>query len=364
MIFMINDKNTSRRNFVKQSSLGLGVGIAGIGVPNLFTWPDKIIENTKSPGEVCVASIDLKGLLHDTTTESRIKGVLERMEEVTGLQPDIICLPELFATMWVQEQKPLNEVAEDEKVPGKVTSRIAAFAKRNNCYVVCPLITKKDGNFYNSSLLIDRKGSIAGAYHKTHPVKTEIFPDQAFKGGAVTPGAIDQPVIETDFGKVGMQICYDANWSEGWDNLKNKGADIVLFSSAFPGGRMLNYYALKNNYYIVSGTGGDARVIDISGNDLDSTSNFVRYAWATINLEKVNVTTWPTNGMLPDLFKKYGDRIGIKVWGNTEVITIESRDPALKVLNVLKEFEIPTYADLLKKETEVQNKYRPEVDKK
>ncbi len=84
----------------------------------------------------------------------------------------------------------------------------------------------------------------------------------------------------------------------------------------------------------------------------------------TINLEKVNVTTWPTNGMLPDLFKKYGDRIGIKVWGNTEVITIESRDPTLKVLNVLKEFEIPAYADLLKKETEVQNKYRPEVDKK
>jgi len=48
----------------------------------------------------------------------------------------------------------------------------------------------------------------------------------------------------------------------------------------------------------------------------------------------------------------------IKVWGNTDVITIESRDPLLKVLNVLKEFEIPTYADLLKNETDVQNKHR------
>ena len=78
-----------------------------------------------------------------------------------------------------------------------------------------------------------------------------------------------------------MQICYDANWTDGWDNLKKKATDMVLFSSAFPGGRMLNYYALRNEYYIISSTGGDARVIDISGNGLDCTSEFVRYAWAT-----------------------------------------------------------------------------------
>lgn len=356
---MKNVNSVSRRNFIKQSSLGLGAGMVTVSSPAA----GMIAEPQKLPREVCVASIDLKGLWPDTTRESRIKRVLERMDEVTGMKPDIICLPELFDTSWVDEQKPLSELAEDEKVPGPVTNRIAAFAKKNNCYVVCPLFTKKDGYFYNSCLLIDRKGSIAGVYHKTHPTKTEIFPDQAFKGGGTAPGALDQPLVETDFGKVGMQICYDANWVDGWDNLKMKGADIVLFSSQFPGGRMLNYYAQKNEYYIVSSTGGDARIIDISGNDLDCTSEFVRYAWATINLEKVTVTTWPTNGQLPDLFKKYGDRLRIKVWGNTDVITIESRDPQLKVLDVLKEFDIPSYANLLKNETEVQNKYRPGVVK-
>jgi hypothetical protein len=126
---------------------------------------------------------------------------------------------------------------------------------------------------------------------------------------------------------------------------------------------MLNYYALKNSYYIISSTGGDARVIDTSGNDLEITTEFVRYVWATINLEKVNVSTWPTNHELPEMFKKYGDRIGIKVWNTTDVITIESRDPRLKVLNVLKEFGIPTYAEDLKNETEVQDKYRPGMAK-
>jgi len=362
MIFMNNEKNSSRRNFLRNSSIAFGLGVGGVSIPAISTARPlpgtNNGENKKLPSEVCVASVDLKELWPDTTRESRIKRILARMEEVVGIKPDIICLPELFDTSWVEEEKPLSELAEDEKVPGPVTSRIAAFAKKNDCYVVCPLFTKKDGNFYNSSLLLDRKGSIAGIYHKTHPTKTEIYPDQAFKGGGTTPGAIDQPVIQTDFGKVGMQICYDANWTNGWDNLKKKGADIVLFSSQFPGGRMLNYYALRNSYYIVSSTGGDARIIDTSGNDLEATTEFVRYVWSTINLEKVNVSTWPTNQRLPDLFKKYRDRIDIKVWNTTDVITIESRDPDLKVLDVLREFDIPTYAADLKREAEVQNKYR------
>lgn len=354
---MKNNENASRREFLKQSSFGLGAGMTGLSLP--LSKKNSVAGNEKLPREVTVVSIDLLGLWPDQTTESRIKRMMERMEDIAGLQPDVVCLPELFDTMWVKEQKNIADIAEDEKVPGPVTSVLADYARKYNAYVVCPIVTKKGGRFYNSSVLIDRKGTIAGVYHKIHPVKTEIFPDQAFKGGGVTPGALSQPVITTDFGKVGMQICYDANWPDGWDNLRNQGAEIIFFSSAFPGGRMLNHYALRNNAYIVSSTGSDARVIDMSGNDLDVSSEFVRYAWRNINLDKVNVTTWPTRDRLPDVFSKYGNRLGIKVWGNTGVITIESRDPGLRVANVLKEFEIPTYAELLQKETEVQTKYRP-----
>lgn len=353
---MKNENIASRRNFLKQSSLGLGAGIVGASMSSYTTIDPE--ETIKLQQDICVATIDLNGLRTDNTRELRITRVLNRMEELSGLQPDIMCLPELFDTIWVQENLTVAEAAEDEKVPGPVTGRIAGFAKKYNCYVVCPVHTKNNGHFYNSSLLIDRKGHIAGVYHKMHPAKTEILVDGNF-GNGVSPGALNQPVIETDFGKVGMQIGYDAFWNDGWDNLKKQGANIILFSSNFHGGRMLNYYALKNNYYIISSTDGNARIIDISGNDLDRTSEFVRYAWATINLEKVNVSTWPTNGNLPELFKKYGDRLRIKVWGNTDVITIESREPQLKLSNILKEFEIPNYTDYLKYEAEVQDKYRP-----
>ena len=331
----------SRRQFLKQSTLGLGAGLTGVAHSDRAN--NVVATAPRLPREITVVGIDLLGLWPEKTTALRLKKMKQRMDDVAGLQPDVVVLPELFDSMWVEEAGTLAEIAEDEKKPGPVIGFAADYAVNHSCYAVCPIIT----------------GKVAGIYHKIHPVKTGIFPDQAFKGGGVVPGALKQPAIQTDFGKVGMQICYDANWADGWDSLREQGVEIVFFSSAFPGGRMLNHYALRNDCYIVSSTGGDARVIDMSGNDLDSSSEFVRYAWRRINLEKVNVTTWPTRDRLPEVFRKYGQRLNIKVWDKTDVITIESVDPALRVADVLKEFDIPTYAELLKKETEVQLKYRP-----
>jgi beta-ureidopropionase len=350
-------RSVSRRNFIQQTSAGLGAGLVGISIPSCGTSGPA--DSRKMARKVSVATIDLKGLWPDKTRESRIKRMLERMENVVGLHPDIICLPELFDTSWVDEEYTLDEVAEDEGVPGPVTGRISEFARKNSCYVACPVYTRKAGNFYNSSLLIDRKGNIAGVYNKIHPVKGEILTGKTGKEEiGVLPGAKEQPVIETDFGKIGIQICYDANWQDGWENYKKQGAEIILFPSQFPGGRMLNYFAWRYNCYIISSTGSDARIIDMSGNDLHSSSTFVRYAWAEINLEKLNADTWPTNDRLPDLFNKYGDRLGIKVWDNTGVIAIESFDSEVKVRDVLKEFEILTVEENVKASEVVQDKYR------
>lgn len=347
----------SRRNFIRKTSAGLGAGIVGLSIPSCSGGDSETKRSMAR--KVTIASVDLKGLWPDKTRESRIKRMLERMEGVKGLHPDLVCLPELFDTSWVDETFVISDIAEDEKVPGPVTVRIAEFAKKNSCYVACPIYTKKAENYFNSCLLVDRKGNIAGVYNKIHPVKDEIVTGNSGKEAiGVLPGAKNQPVIETDFGKVGIQICYDVNWQDGWENYKKQGAEIILFSSQFPGGRILNYFAWRYSSYIVSSTGGDARIVDMSGNDLHASSTFVRYAWADINLEKLNADTWPTNERLPELFNKYGDRLAMKVWDNTGVITIESMDPQVKVRDVLKEFKILTVEENVMASEVVQDKYR------
>ena len=201
---MDRTREISRRNFIRKTSTGVGAGIVGISLNSC--------SNGGSSGgramarKVSVASIDLKGLWPDKTRESRIKRMLERMEDVKGLHPDLICLPELFDTSWVDEPFVISDIAEDEKVPGPVTGRIAEEAKKHRCYIVCPVVTKKDGHFYNSSILLNRQGEMDGVYHKIHPTDTETLPDVYYKGGGMTPGALIPPVFETDFGIIGMQI--------------------------------------------------------------------------------------------------------------------------------------------------------------
>jgi predicted amidohydrolase len=353
----MKDKNDfSRRNFIRQTSIGIGAGIVGASLPSCSSS----IQNSsrKMPREVTVAGIDLRGLWPDKTRESRIKKILQRMELVVGIKPDLICLPELFDTIWVSEQYKISEVAESEENPGPVATRIGEFARKNSCYVACPVYTKKGGHYYNSSLLIDRKGEIAGTYNKIHAVKSEIIPSGPKDDVGITPGGLDQPAIETDFGKLGVQICYDANWVDGWENCKNKGAEIILFPSAFPGGRILNHYAERFGCYIISSTGQDARIIDMSGNDIDSSSTFVRYTYAKISLEKVNTCTWPTNDKIPEIFRKYGSGLEIKVWDNTSIITITSLDPAIRVMDVVKEFGLQTVEENIRTSEEAQVKYR------
>ena len=174
----------------------------------------------------------------------------------------------------------------------------------------------------------------------------------------MTPGALMPPVFITDFGTIGMQICMDASWFENWRLLKEAGAEIVFFPSQGPFGDTLAYHAWMNQYYIVSATGEDARILDITGDIIASDGEFARWACAPVNLEKELIHIWPHVQKFDDIQKKFGRKLRIKIYHPENWATIESLDPDLKVRDVLKEYGLPTYEEQLKEATEIQDKYR------
>ena len=357
----MKNKEITRRSFLGKSATGIGLGIVGTSSSPSCTSSNSSREKEILRRGVKVTSVDIQHLYPGKSIESRVKNMLGRMEKAAGYQPDIMCLTETFNTSYIDEQKSYEEIAEDEYIPGPITSKLADFAEKHSCYVICPIVTKNEGRFYNSAILLDRQGDITGVYHKVHPVDSEIL-----NGEGIIPGPVRPPVFETDFGKIGMQICFDANWFESWAYMKEDGAEIVFFPSQFPGGRILNFHAWKNNYYVVSSTGEDARIIDITGIDIDSSSFQLGYTWASLNLEKEYVPTFPSKYSIPDILKKYKERVKIKVFRDTGGgagtgaghITIESLDPDLFVRDILEEFEIPTYREEIKESEEIQARYR------
>ena len=91
-------------------------------------------------------------------------------------------------------------------------------------YIVAGL-TERDGRaVYNTAVLIDRHGSVAGEYRKVYLPREEIE-------GGLTPGQA-LPVFETDFGRIGMMICWDSEYVDPARALALRGAEIVFVPAA------------------------------------------------------------------------------------------------------------------------------------
>lgn len=147
---------------------------------------------------------------------------------------------------------------------GSEVAKVAEIAAMYGIYIVFPVYRKTAKcQRLNSSILINRKGGITGIYDKAYPYWSEF--DLA---PPATPGE-NIPVFDTDFGKIGLAVCFDANFPVVFRLLSDGGARLVLWSSAYSAGTSLQAHALNHNYMIISSTmTPDCAVYDINGREI------------------------------------------------------------------------------------------------
>lgn len=135
---------------------------------------------------------------------------------------DIALLPETFHHEFTR----LPELKSVEGYDGPSCTLLSTQARKYNMYVAGTFIYRDetDGAVYNNAVLFDRTGKLLGQYYKNHPFSPEL-------DAGVTPG-VDVPVFHTDFGCVGMMICYDSWFTDVAELLALKGAEIILFPNA------------------------------------------------------------------------------------------------------------------------------------
>jgi predicted amidohydrolase len=167
-----------------------------------------------------------------------------------GKRLDLVVLPEYFLA------NPGTAAAVQAIELGQVQARMAACARRHGCYLVVPMLLREPGpplRYSNAAVLLDREGQLMGMYRKVHPVAAEG--SEILEGG-LTPGG-DFPVFACDFGRLGIQICFDMLYEDGWKALAKKGAEIVALPSASPETIRPATYAREYQYYILSSTPRD-----------------------------------------------------------------------------------------------------------
>lgn len=190
---------------------------------------------------------------------------LERFAKLIGeaakQKADIVCLPEGITV--VGTGKKYADVA--EPIPGPSTKFLGQQAARHRLYVVAGLYERAGKAVYNTSVLIGRDGSLTGKYRKVCLPREEI-------DGGLTPGQ-DYPVFDTDFGRIGMMICWDVHFPEVARELGARGAEVILLPIWGGNETLARARAIENQFYLVaSGYDFKTAIYDKAGQSLAETT--------------------------------------------------------------------------------------------
>ena len=239
-------------------------------------WDDVSFDEIPAPGPrpVTIATIHLRP--RDTVdSEESVGKFLDAIQTAVPAKTDVIVLPEVITL--VGTKKKAMDVA--EPVPGPTTARLVEVARRRNSYIVASLYEKDGHAIYNTAVLIGRKGEIVGKYRKVYLPYDE--PDDG-----VTPGS-DYPVFQTDFGKVGMMICWDSAYADPARALALKGAEIILMPIWDGLQTLVKARGMENGVFLVTSSYGDPSLIqDPKGEILASATEQASAAVATIDLNR------------------------------------------------------------------------------
>ena len=234
------------------------------------------------PRRVTLATVNHRPRDTKSPEESRDRFV-RFVEEAAAKGADIVCLPEGITL--VGNGLKYAQVA--EPVPGPSTEFLGALAKRLRVWLVAGIFERSGARIYNTAVLIGRDGSLAGRYRKM------ALPDEEIEGG-ITPGS-ETPVFDTDFGRVGLMICWDSSYPEVARSLATRGAEVLLMPIWGGIEELVQARAIENQAYVVA-SGYDFRsgIFDRNGKRIADAKTDPEVVIATVDLAEP--TLWPWLG--------------------------------------------------------------------
>lgn len=219
-----------------------------------------------------------------STEEKNLQLIDEMFDRVAAEGADLILFSEVLNDRGVP--KPLAERA--QTIPGPFTGRLSKKAREHHMWAAAALYEKDAaGRFYITLVLINREGQIAKTYRKIHLPMTEAE-------AGVVPGN-DYVVADTDFGRVGLLICWDNWFPEPMRIMSLLGAEIVLLPIA--GDSWVGHWdavsrarAMDNGIYLVSSatvTDISSCIINPAGDVMAKASGPFDYALCELDLNRV-----------------------------------------------------------------------------
>jgi predicted amidohydrolase len=311
------------------------------------------------PRKVLLGTMICGDELFTMPLESRLGRMDKLMAEVAdeakakypGKRLDLVILPEFFLA------RPGDRMPQEAVLLDDVRPRIADCARRYGCYMVVPLLMRETGvppRYSNAAVLVDRSGGVVGIYRKVHPVAPQGTEDLE---GGTTPGP-GFPVFDCDFGRIGIQICFDMLYPDGWQSLARQGAEIVALPSASPETAHPTFYALKHEYYVISATPRDHAAVYSPLGLIEAQVTKESVLVHEIDLSYA-ILHW--EAVLDEgeaLKRRFGDRVGYHYYHEEDNGIFWSNDPGMTIGQMIRSLDIVDSKSNAERVRRLQDKVR------
>lgn len=230
--------------------------------------------------KIKIAAIQMATVADKMENVRTVKAYLEKIKDEN---PDFVILPEMFCCPYQTENFPIY--AEEEG--GPIWQQLSAYAKQYGVYLIGGSMPEKDaeGNVYNTSYIFDREGKQLGKHRKVHLFDIDVKGGQTFKESDTLTAGDSDTVFDTEFGKIGVMLCFDIRFPELSRMMVNDGAKVIFVPAAFnmttgPAHWELSFRtrALDNQIYMV----GCAPARDVSAGYISWGHSIVTDPWGRV----------------------------------------------------------------------------------
>jgi N-carbamoylputrescine amidase len=176
-----------------------------------------------------IARIGLIQISCGRDLEANLETAVRRIRQAAAEGAGIICLPELFKSLYFCQQEDHGHFSLAEEVPGPTTKYLGALARETEVVLLVSLFERRaPGIYHNTTAVIDADGSYLGKYRKMHIPDDPLYHEKFY----FTPGDLGFRSFETRYGRVGILICWDQWYPEAARLTALGGAQIIFCPTA------------------------------------------------------------------------------------------------------------------------------------
>ena len=161
--------------------------------------------------------------------QANLDKAIEKIKEAASKGAQIVCLQELFTSLYFCDEEDYDNFRLAEPVPGPSSDALSKIAKENGVVIIASLFEKRtQGLYHNTTAVIDADGTFLGKYRKMHIPDDPSYYEKFY----FTPGDLGYKVFNTKFARIGVLICWDQWYPEAARITALMGAEILFYPTA------------------------------------------------------------------------------------------------------------------------------------